>query len=209
MNVKDELDTIFCGGLKSVANWVSIGTARPKPSQDNSTLKKLLKKTVQEAGDPEGEHKRIEQYASEQGFNYYRLNKPNGLSGVDMDDWKPRRSNDSGHKTIQAMKDAFNEWLAEPGNYDMLNKAAENLVEIRRARTTEFARWERFALGRVFFCPTNILNNCPLDSDETWHYRDSFARHLQTDHKCNDDEINKILKTSYRDWQYKSPDTYS
>lgn len=204
MNVKDELKTIFRDGPKKVANWISVGTARQTSPHGTSTLRSILKKAVAELGDPEGEHHRMAQFGPEE-FDYYRLNEPNGLPNVNMDDWKPRRTTNSGSETIEAMKNAFHRWSAEPSNQEMVKKAAISLVNIRLARTTDQSRWERFALGRHFIC---TANNCYLDSDETWHYRDSFVRHLQEDHGYDEDEVNKAVRNNSRDWQYKSRDTY-
>lgn len=204
MNVLDELRTIFRNGPKKVSNWVSIGTARRTAPHGISTLRSILKKAVAELGDPEGEHQRMSQLHPRE-FDYYRLNEPNGLPDVDMDAWKPRRSNNPGNQTIKDMTDAFHRWSAQPANQDSVQQAAQSLVDIRRARTLDDSRWERFALGRLFTCPAN---DCHLDSDETWNYRDSFIRHLREDHGYNEYDVNRAVRNSSRDWQYKPKDAY-
>lgn len=200
VNVLDELSQVFREGPKKVANWVSIGTARQISPHGISTLTSVLKSATAEMGDPEGEHQRMEQFRRND-FEYYRLNDPDGLADVDMDDWKPRRSKDSGAETIEEMEAAFNRWVRDLGNQDTVQKAATRLVQIRRERTKEYSRWERFALGRLFICPAN---DCFLDSDETWHYRDSFAHHLREEHRYNDADIQEAIRNSHRDWQYKA-----
>ena len=205
MNVMDELKTMFRDGPKVVANWISIGTARQTAPHGTSTLRSIFKKVVFEVGDPEGEHLRMERLKPRE-FHYYRLNEPHGLPDVSMDDWKPRGSNNPGSLTIEAMQTAFRKWAANPMNQDMLQKAAKSLVDIRRARTENYSKWERFALVRLFICPAN---DCYFDSGETWHYRDSFVRHLLEDHGYNEDQVEKAVRDFSLDWQYKSRDAYS
>lgn len=204
MTVLKELRSVFRDGPKTVANWVSIGTARQASNHGITTLRSILKKAVAELGDPEPEHERMRDL-HHRDFEYYRLNEPNGLPDFGMDDWEPKGSVDSGSKTIETMKNAFGKWASVPENQTSVQEVAKNLVDIRRARTANISMWERFALGRFFICPAN---NCWLDSDETWHYRDSFAYHLRTVHGYNEEEVEKAVKTSNRDWQYKSRGMY-
>lgn len=205
LSVRDELRDIFRDGPKKVANWISIGTARPSSPHTTSSLRSILRKAVAEVGDPEGGHQQMERLRPRE-FDYYRLNEPNGLPHVEMDDWKPRSSKNSGAETIEAMKAAFHRWVAEPDNQEKVKRAAKSLVQIRRARTIEESRWERFALGRLFICPAK---DCYLDSDETWHYRDSFVDHLRKVHGYDDRQVGEAVKHSNRDWQYKSSNAYS
>lgn len=200
MEVLEELKRSFGDGPKEIANWVSIGTGRSTSRPGTfSTFSSILKKATSGVGDPVSEHERM---AGLREFDYYRLDEPNGLAGIDMDDWKPRRSPDSGAETIKTMQAAFNKWVAIPANQTAVQKAAKSLVEIRRARTSDISMWERFALGRLFFCPAR---DCYLDPDETWHYRDPFIQHLQTVHGYNEDQVREAVGTCHRDWEYKSP----
>lgn len=205
MKVLAELRSIFRNGPKEIANWVSIGTGRQTSPHGISKLKSVLRKAVTEIGDPEAEHEQMEQLHP-RTFDYYRLNEPNGLPHMEMDDWKPRRSPNAGTETIQAMKAAVDRWVAN--HHEDLRRAAESLVDIRRARTKDDSMWERFALGRQYICPAP---DCYLDPDETWHYKDSFIRHLVDDHEYEEDsdELQTAVRRSSRDWEYKSPDTYS
>jgi hypothetical protein len=200
MRLLAELRTVFRDGPKKVANWISIGTARPTSPHGTATLRSILRKAVVELGDPEPVHERMRDLHL-RTFEYYRLNEPNGLSDLGMDDWEPKGSANPGARTIETMENVFNNWAARPSNQAKVQKAARSLVEIRRERTDNISMWERYALGRYFICPAN---NCWLDSDETWHYRDSFAYHLRTVHGYDDDEVDKAVKYSNRDWQYKS-----
>lgn len=203
--VLEELRSIFRNGPKKVANWVSIGTARQISPHGISTLSSILKKAVAELGDPEGEHQQMSRLKPKE-FEYYRLNEPDGLPGIEMDDWQPRRSPNSGAETIGVMKAAFNRWVAEPANQAVVQKAATSLLEIRRARTSDRSMWERFALERLFICPAK---DCYLDPDETWHYRDPFIQHLQSVHGYDDIQVREAVKNSSRDWEYKSREAYS
>lgn len=199
--VRKELRSIFRNGPKKVENWVSIGTARQAPPGDTSSLKALLKRAVSQVGDPETVHESMLDLDGKE-FNYYRLNEASSSLKVEMDDWKPRNS---GSRTIEEMENSFNKWVRVPSNVQLVQEAAKNLVEIRRGRTTNISRWERFALGRLFICPAK---DCYLDPDETWHYRDSFSQHLQTVHGYNEEEIKRAVRSSSRDWQYKARDMY-
>lgn len=199
--VRKELKSIFRNGPKKIANWVSIGTARQAPPGDTSTLPRLLRRAVAQVGDPEREHVAMRDLEGRE-FDYYRLNEAPSSLMVEMDDWKPRNS---GAQTIKAMENAFNAWVRVPSNNQLVQEAARSLVEIRRARTTNISRWERFALGRLFICPAR---DCYLDSDETWHYRDHFSQHLQLVHGYTEEQIKDAVRTSCRDWQYKSSNMY-
>lgn len=204
MNVLEELRRSFRDGPKRIANFVSIGTARSfSPPGISSTLTSILKRATSELGDPAGEHERM---AELREFDYYRLDEPNALPGIDVDDWKPRRSPDSGAETIGVMKTAFRRWAVDINNQTLVRQAARSLVKIRRARTSDISMWERFALGRLFFCPAR---DCYLDPDETWHYRDPFIQHLQTVHGYNEDQVKEAVGRCHRDWEYKSPGAQS
>lgn len=204
LSVIQELRPFFRGGPKKLTTLISIGTARKSSSHNILSLRSILKKAVDGFGDPESGHHRMEQMEARE-FDYYRLNEPNGLEDVEMDDWKPRNSASPGSETIEAMKAAFKRWVAEPANQAAVREAATNLVRIRLARTNDYSRWERFALGRSFICPAN---DCFM-SDEKWHYRRSFSQHLRSDHGYDEDQVSKAIRGSYRDWKYKTRDTYS
>jgi hypothetical protein len=204
MRVLTELRSVFRDGPKKVDNWISIGTARQTSSHGTTNLRSILRKAVAELGDPEPEYERMRDM-HHRDFKYYRLNEPDGLSNLGMDDWEPKGSEDPGAKTIETMENVFNNWAAEPENQAIVQEVAKSLVDIRRARTANISMWERFALGRFFLCPAN---NCWLDSDEAWHYRDSFAYHLRTVHGYNEEQIAEAVRKSNRDWQYKPRGMY-
>lgn len=203
--VLEELSSIFRDGPKKIANWVSIGTARRTSPYDTSTLSSVLRKAVAQLGDPEVQHEQMRRLQPRE-FSYHRLNEPDGLPDIEMDDWMPRKSPKSGVETMKLMRAAFNHWVAEPANQASVQQAARSLVDIRRARTAEFSRWERFALGRCFICPAN---NCPFSSDHTWDYRDSFIQHLRTEHGYNEGQVTEAIKNCHRDWKYKLQETRS
>ncbi|KAI1377436.1 FabD/lysophospholipase-like protein [Hypoxylon crocopeplum] len=194
----DELKKQMHNTDMKVGTLVSIGTARPMEQPSGPRILRVVKSVVSRYGDPEPTHWRMEQKAQEDpSFLYYRFNEPLKLSGVDMDDWKPRKT---GINTIETMTNAFNSSVSEPDMVDYMQACARELVEARRARVDEDpAKWNRYALGRYFECG---IEGCP-DDFERETKEENFIAHLRNRHNMDDDEINAALRDCSGQWTYR------
>ena len=100
-------------------------------------------------------------------FPYYRFDGGEVLGEIAMDDWKPhgsqtrkreRRGGDGGGKsgpgakTLQAIQRAVEAYLAQKSVQQDLDDCAKLLVEKRRLRTGDAARWERYATSSFYRC---------------------------------------------------------
>ncbi|KAK0713705.1 acyl transferase/acyl hydrolase/lysophospholipase [Lasiosphaeria miniovina] len=196
-----ELKSILKKRYKKIGTWVSIGTARPIPKSDpkRQTLHNTTLLSYAKLGDPEPVNEMMKMESREK-FAYYRLNEVNGLPGVDMDEWQPRHS---GEATMEKMKNAFATWASEAENVERFQECARALVRNRRERAREsMSLWERYAMGRFYFCPES---DCIYDPDETWHYRSTFERHLGSVHRKNAAAIRDTLDKCEYCWEYKPP----
>ena len=196
-----ELKNIFDRRQKSLATWVSIGTARKIVKNGDKRTKTLIEEALNGMGDTERGHEFL-QGKCKDTFDYFRLNEPGGLS-VEMDEWKPK---DSGSQTIQSIETSFNRWAGEPENGKTFRNCAKKLVQIRRARRADPSLWERYALGSFYTC---TQNQCKYDCDETWNYLDTFTHHLRADHGIDDnvDGWYDLLDLSRWNWVYKPKPT--
>ncbi|KAI1458357.1 FabD/lysophospholipase-like protein, partial [Annulohypoxylon moriforme] len=183
----------------SVGTFVSIGTARPMEQPTGSRLFRIIKGSISRLGNPEHTHKHMKNLVSKgQSFSYYRLNQPNGLAGVEMDDWNPKPS---GKDTMNIMKATFDAYIGDPEIVRYMQKCAKELVTARRARVeANLPKWERFALGKHFYCK---IPNCPDDEVRREIDEVKFIAHLKEGHNMRDDDIQAALKECEGQWTYR------
>jgi len=181
--------------------FVSIGTARPRePPKRRKTFIRSIRRSFEEAGDPNAAHEVLQTAAEAGDFSYFRLNSENGLEGMQMDEWVPSGSGEnSGARTIERMENAFDRWAALPASVTLLQNCARELVMLRRARSRNLARWERYATGRFYVCPEA---NCQYDREKMWNDRDEFQAHLAAIHPQSQLDPNRDCVGG--NWVYKS-----
>lgn len=199
-----------------VGTFVSVGTARPKEKSTGSRLYRLIRHSIARLGDPEKTHERMETMETRiPTLSYYRLNQAvEGPHGVEMDDWKPsvarakiigmitKKRRATGEMTVRKMKDAFYELASDIEMIEYMQKCAEELVAARRARIdANYAKWNRFTLGRYFVCRANCDDEFRREIDE-----DTFRAHLRVGHNIvNEEEIEAALRRSEEHWTYRGP----
>ena len=171
-------------GKSAVGIVVSVGTARAAAKYGRTTTHRI-EMIIHTATDPERVEEQVRAASSkEDGFTYFRLNEP-GLLEVPLDEWKPKSGQNSGEKTLKAIKDRFLEWHSE--HHDLLSECAHELVRQRRIRAMDRNRWEHFAIGAVYRC----LGGC-LDVEgchAKFKDRASFRSHLVGHHNKKEEEI--------------------
>lgn len=130
--------------------------------------------------------------------NYWRFNDEEGLK-VDLDEWKPNGvftpSNDRGSITLQNIRNGLNKWLR--ANNRAINECAKELVRIRRARTADASRWERFATGATHFrCQHRDCKDTPFT------FRHQFEQHFAEFHE-EEPGSNAYRQPTYSEWTYQ------
>ena len=197
----DEIEYMY--GTESIGIVVSVGTARRDEgslSRGPFAFRSEVKEIAQKATDTERVHRDMEAKSLTEGFPYYRLNDPSGLK-MQLDEWEPRpilfNGRDSGSETLERVRIAFNRWITNDENRNLIQRCAEDLVICRRARSVNLARWERYATGAEFTCP---MQRCQRESFDD---REQFREHLRTAHKFNPQDLEAEVKHRKRDWQYQ------
>ena len=197
---KYELEELY--GKGAIGIVVSVGTARkdegdPKPSFWNA-LPGAAKAFAEAATNPENVHETMEiEFRHEIESSYFRINDP-GKLGVEMDEWKPRKTKGksiSGSRTLRTIEDEFHRWIAETGNQEYLKECATQLVT-RRQERMHTARWPRFATGARFVCRARRCDQADfLD-------RESFAKHLADEHPERPNDNGEEEEACKRHWRY-------
>ncbi|KAK4224829.1 acyl transferase/acyl hydrolase/lysophospholipase [Podospora fimiseda] len=193
---------------KKFDTWVSIGTARGTRPEESGLIN-FLQHRVYLAGDTEGVHSRMDDLSASTAeenkgpFKYYRLNNPEGLPNVEMDDWKPSGSGQgSGEQTLGTIRESFNEYYSNDEVRDYFRRCARELVKTRRERTADQSLWERYALGTTYTCRQS---GCKYEPDQTWEYREQFTTHLRTDHgMTSQTDISAACQAGSLVWKYKA-----
>lgn len=195
-----ELEDLY--GANAIGIAVSVGTARKeqnlKPNFFNS-VPGAAKEFATSVTDPENIHRSIHKKFESDGVPYFRINDP-GMLGIEMDEWKPRRTfrrSISGSKTLTTIENAFNAWIAEPDNQKLLRRCATRLVRSRQARM-HTAKWERFATGARFVCRARRCDS-PDFLD-----RQSFANHLAEEHPKRLNTHGEEEEACKRRWRYRA-----
>lgn len=191
-----EIEDVY--GSNSIGVVVSVGTARrDKPSQGKG-IRRVVEGIVNMAADPEKIHNEMET-KSEGHFEYYRLNDRDALN-IKLDEWEPKEklwTKGSGSRTMGNIEAAFNRWAGQIETVRMLGDCAHELVTRRRARATDQAKWERYAIGAQFRCD---IKECER---EDFINRQEFKNHLQADHKIAPNRQEPIEERCKKHWQYQ------
>jgi hypothetical protein len=184
---------------KTISTFVSIGTGRERPNKFQKGLKRLVKTSFAAVGDPEVAHQFMSDQSKQHGFSYFRLNEPDGLTDMEFDEWKPRNS---GKRTQQKIREAFQRWALDPKVIEDLRNCALELVRRRRLRTADESQWERYALEAYFDCRED---NCSEDGATRWYSRNEFQSHLIKDHKMKEGiDLQKAIRSYRTIWKYKA-----
>jgi hypothetical protein len=184
-----------------VGTFVSIGTGRGRTNRFHTGILQFIKAGMAAVGDPEPPHQEMEASAKENGFSYFRLNEVDGLSDLDFDEWKPRKS---GRQTQEKIQKAYQSWISKPDVQESFRRCALDLVRRRRLRTADESRWERFAVQVYFDCGEN---NCPGEVGKRWYNRNEFRHHLLTDHRLEQNaRLDAAIRRDKKTWRYKGPE---
>ena len=180
------------GSLEAV---VSIGTAKKAKIAKKSFRSRGLA-LIDLGSNPEAVHERIENRGG--SYYYFRFNDVGGLD-MDFDDWYPRkkrrfRTTESGAETMKAIEDAWIRWAGKLDTINCLKDCAKVLVDLRRERARDDARWERFATCAEFRCR---VRTCPAD---VFYSRAEFVRHHRQAHPDAAEEDPDECK---RQWRYR------
>ena len=183
----------------AIGMLVSVGTAKGRYDKFKRGLRNLLKAGIAMATDPGPTDDHVAELARTKNFQYFRLNKPNGIP-IELDEWKPRHS---GEKTRKKMIDTCLKWTNDPKVTESFRECARGLVRQRRLRAAaaDSVQWERYAIGSEFPCK---LANCKAPGSEQWKTSTAFREHLRTVHYITkDEELEKEIKAQRRQWEYK------
>ena len=188
---------------------VSVGTLQITHSGMFGEVRKI----IQAATDPEYVHQIVSSKADDnKNINYYRLNNLGSLR-VDFDEWKPSRlkakmakaarilgkkSNiEAGEETVNAIDAAFKAWSKREETIQLLNSCAEALVKTRRARASDFDRWERYADCARYDC-----------CNDRFYHKAEFMAHRKQDHEAAGLENNNNLSNYRQRWEYPAHTHY-
>lgn len=192
-------------GTELIGIVVSVGTARKdegKLKRGPLAFKSRVEEIAQKVTDTERVHTDMETKSSEDGFPYYRLNDPDGLK-MPLDEWEPKPSRlngkeRSGSKTLERITAAFNNWAVRSDIMEKFQDCAKDLVQCRRIRSNDRARWERYATGAEFSCRMVGCQRENFDNCE------QFQHHLLQDHDMKKKDLKEEVFACRRDWQYRS-----
>lgn len=196
----NELEDLY--GTNAIGIAVSVGTARKEESMKPNFFNSVpgaAKEFAAVLTDPEVTHRSMQRKFEREGVPYFRINDP-GMLGIEMDEWKPRRtlrSSGSGSKTLTTIENTFNAWIARPDNQNSLRTCATHLVLCRQARM-HTAKWERFATGARFACQAKRCDHADfLD-------RQSFADHLAEEHPDRLNTKGEEEEACKKHWRYRA-----
>jgi hypothetical protein len=125
---------------------LSIGSGALKPQGTFRRRRNSL--TTQHHPEQLEVHDTMDQRSKLEDFEYFRLDGPSELSGLNLDEWKDDKK---GHKTFKRVESYVTSYCATPEVQATLQKCAESLVALRHKRAAT-DRWERFALGIYYTC---------------------------------------------------------
>lgn len=148
----EEIQTL--PGRHTIGAVVNVGTSRSKPDPTSNSIINLLKRLVGNAMDTNIVAEEMEGLNLE---HYWRYNDDQGID-IELDECKPNhwytKDDRRGKKTFDKIEANFHRWASEHQNSERLTVCAEELVRIRRGRSTAKSRWEQFAIGaHKYSCP--------------------------------------------------------
>ena len=193
------------GILKSTI--VSVGTCTSQSHEKRWFGFSGLRKLIRDALDPEPMHRVVlAETNNDKHINYYRLNNPEGLR-IEFDEWKPSRlkaqtaqaakrlgkpgNSEPGIKTVNQIEAAFRNWLSNAGGSQLLERCADELVKTRRARASDFDRWERYADCARYSC-------CSQKFDSKSDFKTHHGQEHETTGSANNDDISEYRQS----WRY-------
>lgn len=195
-----EIEDLY--GKFSIGVVVSVGTAR-RDEPWGGGIRRNVKTVFNKASNSEVVHNKMRDKAANDGFQYYRLNDRDALD-IDLDEWKPKPRpfvKDSGSKTINKIENAFGRWASRYDIIDQLQKCAAELVNRRKARATDFAKWERYAIGAQFRCR---FKECERGD---FANRRDFHNHLVNDHDMQRTELDQEADFCRKYWRYQKAES--
>lgn len=198
------------GPNKKLGAVVSIGTARSDKATEEEhkvaeSIKAKAKRFINLATSPDVEHRNMQTYAWDQGNPYYRFNptSANHLLDIPLDQWLPRKSKKkrklfgrvkevkSGEHTLTEIRTRFEAYAGTIENGDAMRACAEELVQRRRRRVLDSARWERYATGSEFQC---LLEHDGHKCDTDFSFRDQIRKHLERRHHVQGSSLDEMSK---------------
>lgn len=201
-------------GTLSLSHVISVGTAKESVTRpENPGLVTHIFNFIDGATNPEIIQDLVEgmEDTTEYNFKYFRFNATPTTGHVlktKLDEWKPRspafrRSRKpAGHRTIEYIRRAFDQWFTIEEIRTQLHECAAELVRAPHARCdTDPARWERFAGCHKYTCGQSPCMKDPFIN------RDEFEAHLVADHGFagNSTSLSDEVDRSRARFPYKAP----
>ena len=188
-------DIRYKHGEGSVSLFVSIGTGETSLKHDStrshlrdmfSNVRIATKLPVQ-TGPAHDDMNELSSKKDGSGFPYYRFDGGRKLGDIAMDEWKShkmasirRKPGDPGHKTLQKISAATDEYLQKNDVQKELEEIAKVLVRRRRLRVRDASEWERFASFTYYRC--DISRDHKPCEKVRMRTADKFREHLRKDH---------------------------
>ena len=130
------------------------------------------------------------QSVKDQEISYYdRFNVEENLGGMALDEWKGKHGRD----TLRLIHKRTKRYLDSESVKSSITKAAQKLVEIRRARAST-DHWESFCHGVEYACP---VIRCK-DGGKTHRKRKDLRHHLEDAHRIDSSRIETVLDQGKR-----------
>lgn len=169
---------------RTVRVLVSIGTGKnleadPNPSAGYALYMAYANTAAKWAAQSEATHHTMID-ATRTFAEYFRLNVEHGLGKMKLDAWKGKR----GCKTLELIRTKTKDYLDSPEGRHQISASAQELVSVRRARSADIDRWERFCHGVEYAC---CVATCLHGRDKKYEDRQTLRRHMLDNHpsECN------------------------
>lgn len=193
---------------------VSVGTAKADHVQEKDVGKEYVNQTVRRltaiVTQTERTHEEAKDDCRSENIPYYRLNPDSQdfrLRTV-LDEWEPRNERNGekpGSKTLHHMKRRFDAWYnSDPEIPNYFRHCAKELVERRRRRAQDPAKWERFITGSHFRCQEDECEN----KDRKFTFYDKFLEHCRktpelhySENPATDDQLLQCSRCE--EWKYQ------
>lgn len=186
-------DIRYKHGEDRIAMFVSIGTGESKLKHGSArnhvrnTIDDLKVATKMPAQVGQVHDQMTGLSSTEHGirFPYYRFHGGTKLGAIALDEWKDhklaskrKKSTQPGHKTIQDITDAVDEYLQNREVQKELRTVAKALVRRRRLRAKNLSEWGRYALFTEYRC------DCKKSDERPFRTANDFRDHLRgKDHR--------------------------
>lgn len=206
-------------GPEFVGTVVSVGTARGQAAETQErsvkeSIRNKLRRVINMATDPDHEHGRATRMTLDLKVEYFRLNPQQDKYrlAVPLDEWLPRAKKrhglldkaapkmTPGQRTMEEMDNAFQRWALDPDTQADMSRCAAALVDCRRERTKDLAKWERYAVGSEFRCTLKSIHD---KCEREFLHRNKFEDHLRTRHELNSGEITQEAKSAISMFTYQ------